>query len=401
MLVRNPYGTNLEVINDDEYLEFVEFFSRDGERVFPPFLPPNNHNGHHHGPPDWGPNPSLPPPMPGTPSNPNGVPGPPPSFTPSPAQPAEGPISFKVSPGSIRPCKYQYVYIWQTNGRSYWAWLTRIDRSTASGYRWNGYRWVFFGVDLEDISSFECYGRNTFRIVDNVISNIQTQTLAPAVFSLEYPVIENMEPEDTQNILNAEIIATLDKLLKNQVIVPEVIDFKKVQSAYEIPLDGYGLLSIVMSISTLVAGEKRPRITFDSLTVDLTTCKVYSFDDLFNEKSNYREDISKLAVTIAKKLKAKFVVPYEGITDGQMYYLTPEELVLYYQVDEYTPASQGLFRVPIPYNVITKYLSPTSPINKILTPPNVTTSPPTPADEGGTAMSPEYMGTYTGTTPKK
>ena len=115
-----------------------------------------------------------------------------------------------------------------------------------------------------------------------------------------------------------------------------------------------------------------------------------------------------MAMDIAKKSNVKLVVPYQGITDGQKYYLTPEELVLYYQVDEYTPASQGLFRIPIPYNLITKYLSPESPINKILNPSNVIPEPPsavTPlpqsAEEGGTAMGPEYLGTYTGIVPEE
>lgn len=408
MLVRNPYGTNLDVIVNDEYLEFKEFFSEDGGRAFPPFFPPNNKPG----PPNFNNGPIPPkPPMPGPPSNPNNVPGPPPSYTPkqAPSSKSSNSNMLKVSPGSLSPCKYQYVYVWQTNGSSYWAWFTRIDRTTASGYRWNGYRWVYFGVDLNRIESFECYGRNPSRSIDNVVSNLQTQTLAPSMLQLEYPFISNMETEDIENTINAEIIDTLDDLLQNQVLVPEKVNFQKVLSAYEVPLDGYGLLSIVMSLSTLVEGEKTPRITFDSLTVDLNTGEKYDFEDLFNSKSNYKEEISRIAMDVSKKLNAKLVVPYQGITDSQKYYLTPEELVLYYQVDEYTPASQGLFRLPIPYKVITNYLSPKGPINKILNPSNVITEPPstevtplpTPAEEGGTAMGPEYLGTYTGVVPEE
>lgn len=407
MLVRNPYSTNLDVIINDEYLNFKELFSEDNGRVFPPFFPPNNQPG----PPNFNPGGPPPrPPKPSSPSNPNATPGPPPAYTPkqAPTQKDSNSTLFKVSPGSISPCKYQYVYVWQTNGTSYWAWFTRIDRSTASGYRWNGYRWIYFGVDLNKIESFECYGRKAYRNIDNVVANIETQTLAPTVFKLEYPFINNMENEDSENIINAEIIDTLDDLLQNQVLVPEKVNFQKVESAYEIPLDGYGLLSIVMSISTLVQGENKPRITFDSLTIDLNTGRVYDFQDLFNKKSDYQQDISSLAMEIAKRLNAKIVVPYEGITSGQKYYLTPEELVLYYQVDEYTPANQGLFRIPIPYNSIIKYLSTQSPIYNIIRPSNLINVPPTsnetptpiPAEEGGTAMGPEYLGTYTGEVPK-
>lgn len=96
------------------------------------------------------------PPFPGGMGNPQeGKPqGPPPTLTP---HKSEG-ISVKsVSPGSIKPCTYRYVYIWLENGRSFWAWLTRVDRRTASGWRWDHRRWVYFGIDLRHIESFECY----------------------------------------------------------------------------------------------------------------------------------------------------------------------------------------------------------------------------------------------------
>lgn len=79
--------------------------------------------------------------------------GAPPSFTPvkTHAQPKA------ISGGAINPCKFRYVYIWLDNGRSFWAWLVYVDRRSASGYRWNGRNWVYFGIDLKRIESFVCY----------------------------------------------------------------------------------------------------------------------------------------------------------------------------------------------------------------------------------------------------
>jgi len=79
---------------------------------------------------------------------------PPPNYTPQKAYGYAQPKA--VSPGSIRRCMYRYVYIWLDNGRSFWAWLNRVDRRTASGWRWNGRRWVYFGIDLRRIDYFEC-----------------------------------------------------------------------------------------------------------------------------------------------------------------------------------------------------------------------------------------------------
>ena len=61
-----------------------------------------------------------------------------------------------IDPGAIRPCKYRYVYIWLTNGTSFWAWLTYVGKKSVSGFKWTGDKWVYFGTDLRRIDSFIC-----------------------------------------------------------------------------------------------------------------------------------------------------------------------------------------------------------------------------------------------------
>jgi hypothetical protein len=103
-------------------------------------------------PPIGGPGPSS------GPSGQNAPSGPPPNFTPSQAQGYQGGMGVKaVDPGSMRPCLYRFVYIWPKRGRGFWAWLTFVGRRSASGFRWNGFRWVYFGIDLQRIESFTCY----------------------------------------------------------------------------------------------------------------------------------------------------------------------------------------------------------------------------------------------------
>lgn len=82
---------------------------------------------------------------------------PPPGRPPQrPARPFGGPQTFAISPGSIRRCRNRLTFIWLRGGRSFWAYITRIDRNSVSGFRWNGRRWVFFGVDLRRIDEFVC-----------------------------------------------------------------------------------------------------------------------------------------------------------------------------------------------------------------------------------------------------
>ncbi|MCX8130453.1 MAG: hypothetical protein N3I35_10175 [Clostridia bacterium] len=87
--------------------------------------------------------------------------GPPPSFTPSQATAQSmgvgGPGVYAVDPGAIRFCLYKYSYLWLTNGRQFWAWLTFVGQNSVSGWRWTGYNWRYFGTDLRNIDSFVCY----------------------------------------------------------------------------------------------------------------------------------------------------------------------------------------------------------------------------------------------------
>ncbi|WP_242971962.1 hypothetical protein [Haloimpatiens massiliensis] len=100
------------------------------------------------------------PPFPGMSNTPNmqGPPtAPPPSFTPNKSTAKSGGISTKaVDTGSIRPCLYRFTYIWQSNGRSYWTYLTYVGKKSISGWRWMRFRWVYFGLDLRKIDSFYC-----------------------------------------------------------------------------------------------------------------------------------------------------------------------------------------------------------------------------------------------------
>ena len=85
---------------------------------------------------------------------------PPPNFTPAKnTKSAQGPgASTKfIDQGAIRPCVFRFVYIWPTRGQGFWAWLTYVGRRSVAGFQWNGRRWVYFGMDLRKIDSFQCF----------------------------------------------------------------------------------------------------------------------------------------------------------------------------------------------------------------------------------------------------
>jgi hypothetical protein len=108
------------------------------------------------------------PPFPQGPQGPQGFQGPqgskggpssaPPNFTPSQSQAHQfGPTPQAVDPGAIRPCTYRFVYIWPRRGRGFWAWLVFVGPRSVSGFRWTGNSWRYFGMDLRNIRSFQCF----------------------------------------------------------------------------------------------------------------------------------------------------------------------------------------------------------------------------------------------------
>ncbi|WNB90714.1 transporter [Bacillus sp. NEB1478] len=124
------------------------------QRMFP-FFPGQGGQGQGFGPPGGGGGGGMAPQSP------------PPSYTPHQSQGfslggggggGQGgqPGLYAVDPGAIRPCLYQFVFIWPSWGPGFWAWLTFVGRRSVAGFRWNGRRWVYFGMDTRQINSFFC-----------------------------------------------------------------------------------------------------------------------------------------------------------------------------------------------------------------------------------------------------
>ncbi|WP_338787788.1 hypothetical protein [Metabacillus sp. FJAT-53654] len=77
---------------------------------------------------------------------------PPPSFLPQ--QQVE---AYAVDPGGIAGCLFRYTYVWMRGFEQFWFYPTFVGRNSVAGYRWTGFRWVYFGIDLRQIQSFTCF----------------------------------------------------------------------------------------------------------------------------------------------------------------------------------------------------------------------------------------------------
>jgi len=243
---------------------------------------------------------------------------PPPNYTPNKndggvqsfSQGQYGPGTKAVSSNSIRFCLYKYTYIWEVNGRSYWAFLLNVDRVSVSGFRWLGRRWVYFGVDLRRIDSFVCYNRsaivddcdncNNFRQDDisllsskkeyslNGTRDVYTQTLV----SLDIPDIKEYSLTQPigyvdDNSINTEVpclkARNIGYRITLEVTYPsnydKVIKNKINEFANEASNDAYKILSSTRHSE----GYPNPLETYN-LSLSLIPEALNTFSDSFNSK---------------------------------------------------------------------------------------------------------------------
>lgn len=137
---------------------FDQLTGNGGQQGFPsgggfPGSPPNSPGGGFPGFPG-GQQPGFPGPPPGGGQQQGAPPtSPPPSFTPTKQQFQ----TYAVDPGGIRGCLFRHTYIWLNNRESFWFYPTFVGRRSIAGFRWIGFRWVYFGIDLDNVDSFQCF----------------------------------------------------------------------------------------------------------------------------------------------------------------------------------------------------------------------------------------------------
>ncbi|WP_132008511.1 hypothetical protein [Mesobacillus foraminis] len=85
-----------------------------------------------------------------------GAQGGPPSSPPPGYVPAQQASAFAVDPGGIRRCLFRYTYVWLRGFQQFWFFPIFVGRNSVAGWRWTGFRWVYFGISLRQIQSFTC-----------------------------------------------------------------------------------------------------------------------------------------------------------------------------------------------------------------------------------------------------
>lgn len=76
---------------------------------------------------------------------------------PQTAPPKPMTSTFAVDPGAIAGCLYRNTYVWPRSGPGFWFYPVFVGRTSVAGFRWNGFSWMYTGIDLQRIESFTCF----------------------------------------------------------------------------------------------------------------------------------------------------------------------------------------------------------------------------------------------------
>lgn len=113
-----------------------------------------------------------------------------------------------------------------------------------------------------------------------------------------------------------------------------------------------GILSVRLNLIQFTGGA-HPMTYRRDFNFDLKTGNVLKFGDLFNEegKKTYKDKVDSLIRNIINENPDDyFSNEFKGIGDNVQYYLTKENIVIFYQLYELAPYSAGIPEFKIPYS---------------------------------------------------
>lgn len=210
---------------------------------------------------------------------------------------------------------------------------------------------------------------NEVSINDNI--NIKTKSMKESNMYLNVdiniPVIEGIANKDVEKQMNFNLenraieflrdVKLLQKEYKQQSEkYGEVIHAFEAKSEFKICYNKNNILSIPI-IYYQYTGGAHGICTQKTFNFDINIGKEIKIRDLFKKDFNYKKIINdKIAEGINKDENSFFKESFKGMDDNIDFYLTQNELVVYFQLYEIAPYAFGMPEFKIPYSLLEKGL---------------------------------------------
>ena len=186
--------------------------------------------------------------------------------------------------------------------------------------------------------------------------------------NIVYPQVTGLPDPEVQERINRAIEDRVQGLITEQRQWPDTsgLNIQEMIGTYKIGVNKNGILSVRLENYMYPEHAAHGTTMVKSVMVDLETGKVYTLGDLFQRGTDFIMILNQMIRQQFKERDLPMINEFRGITVNQDYYLTPKNLVIYFQAYEYTPGYVGIPEFEIPYRKIINYINEEGPIGRLL-----------------------------------
>lgn len=182
--------------------------------------------------------------------------------------------------------------------------------------------------------------------------------------SVTYPAVTGLPNQRVQQKINEQIAAQAKKTRPGS-FNGNIIE---AQSGYQTTVQINDILSLKFHNYYFPEHAAHGMTYVKSITLNTRTGQVYQLSDLFNPSTNWRQILTQMINQQIMERQIPMLREFEGIKGNEEFYLTPNALVIYYQLYEYTPYVYGILEFTILYAQIIQIIDPEGPIPRLIQP---------------------------------
>jgi hypothetical protein len=178
------------------------------------------------------------------------------------------------------------------------------------------------------------------------------------VLDLEFPQLQGLPDRNIEKILNQRLRKEIDSFAAKYRQQTGVT----ADAQYTVKRNRHGLLSILFNMVVYHEGAAHPLPMETALTMNLNTGKIYQLADLFKPKSPWRKlvnaSINRQIAQRGAQGDLTLLTPFPGVKNNQDFYIEDDNLVVFFQVYEYTPYVDGFPEFHMPLKRLKDILNP-------------------------------------------
>ncbi|BAU26390.1 uncharacterized protein DUF4163 [Aneurinibacillus soli] len=192
---------------------------------------------------------------------------------------------------------------------------------------------------------------------------VEAKELVQPRLKLTYPDVHIPLNRRVQKNINRDIHNVLTGMLRADQY-PNAED-KEFGGGYEVKANESQVLSLVFELYYYADGTAHGMVTYRSRTYNTQTGHAYTLAELFRRGSDWQKRLNKEIKRQFKKRDIPQTAPFETVIESTDYFVTPQDLVIYFQLYEYTPYAYGVPEFAIPMASLQDIANPSGPLARI------------------------------------